>query len=331
MDILRPDRTDVWALMTDLHNGIIRDYLRNTDEPDQRPVQFEFDDKRGEHDSTSSWLEFLRRTEEVLAAGWLRPDDLSTLQRSANQLGDDLRRFEHDDVTRTILDRLDDAAGTASQRGAERPLKDAYAPKYERFLQGITQSDLFDQREAFRTIAKAVQGASIEPKETTMLKALADRLDLLEATKDQPAEGGEVKLKVASQEFSFDPAKWTRVIDNSEIIAQIHAFLRAKDPSIFFSPQIDEELRPLEWNPRNDGSAIFVGKASIPGRYRASAYDKYVRAPVAQVTAALAKAPIPEDDKRQLEDAVREEVRRYAGEYAIETGRYYHAFGLNAP
>ena len=234
-------------------------------------------------------------------------------------------------MTRTILDRLDDAAGTASQRGAERPLKDAYAPKYERFLQGITQSDLFDQREAFRTIAKAVQGASIEPKETTRLKALADRLDLLEATKDQPAEGGEVKLKVASQEFSFDPAKWTRVIDNSEIIAQIHAFLRAKDPSIFFSPQGDEELRPLEWNPRNDGSAIFVGKASIQGRYRASAYDKYVRAPVAQVTAALAKAPIPEDDKRQLEDAVREEVRRYAGEYAIETGRYYHAFGLNAP
>jgi hypothetical protein len=335
--ILDPSRLEIWTSMTGLGADIIADYLRTADKAWQAPVAFDLAERElDERDTAAYWATFLRKIDEHIASGVVRPAELAALQSRAIDLGAALDRFDHDDTTVHILDQLDAAAGVGafgSGPGARPSLVAAYRPKYGDLLANIRAADVLGQRERLREVLKMVRGTSIEGAESKLLQVLLDRLALLYAPSPVGSQSQNIALKIGQEEFSFDTAKWAGLVRESRATEQIVRFMRATSDgsvSIFYTNEMDKELRPLGWNQSNDGSVLFTGRASIEGRYTKTAYEKHVRDVVLKLTQVLEQAKVPDDQKRELQEHVREQVRRYASEYRGQLLRFYFAFGLRA-
>ena len=83
--------------MTGLEEDLLRDYLEEqqtsrTRTPSRSTITEHPLDSR---DRAGYWVEFLRRIEEVTTAGLIRPEDLRSLAHAAEQVAQDLGRFDH--------------------------------------------------------------------------------------------------------------------------------------------------------------------------------------------------------------------------------------------
>ena len=328
--LLEGQRLEIWASMTGLSTDLIRDYISTVDQALQRPVEFELPaHELDPSDSSASWILFFRKIQESMSDGALAPDELDDLRARAGALTRALDRFDHDDITKKILDELDDAAGL-SEKGGGR-LKLAYQPKYSDFLQNISSSDVLGQRDALRRILETVQHASIETSGVALLSQLVEKIALLYATSNANRPDEIVRVKLAGQPYAFDVRKWEETLLDSQAAEEISQFIRrnANSASIFFKAS-DDDARPVVWNPTNDGSVLFTGRASIDGRYTKPAYDKHVRETTKRLTEVLDKTKVPADRKQKLRDFAKEQVRRYASEYRRQLVAFYRAFGLMA-
>jgi hypothetical protein len=262
----------------------------------------------------------------------IRPETLRDFQARAARLGSTLDRYEHDPLTASILDQLDTAAGTAGHQGLVPPLKQAYQPKYSDFLQGAEGYKVFESRERLKSIIRTVRVGAVDAQGQFLLRNLIDRLGALYngggAADDEP-----IKITMARQDYLFDPKRWRGLLRDSNGRELILQFVRSAGsaPSIFFGPEQDAELRPVIWNPTNDGSAIFTGKGDIEPRFTKTAYDNHVRAVILRLSEALEKASVPEEQKRQLSDFVRDRVKRYAAEYRSQSVAFVHSYNLRTP
>jgi hypothetical protein len=330
MKILDPQRLNVWSEMTGFSPELMRDYLLSVDAAYSRPVEFDFADRDLDpSDTTASWMLFFRRTQEALADGVVDVDELKELRGRSTLLGRALTRVEHDDITRGIYDQLDDAAGIGDKAGGR--LKLGYLPKYRDFVQNVESADVFGQRDPLRRILRAVD-TSTELSKTTLLRALSDAIALRYATEAEARPDDVVRVRLSGAEYVFDLRKWADAIRDSAASEEIVHFMRSGegDAAIFFSGRILEDARPLTWNPGNDGSVLFTGKASIDARYTRAAYDKHVREVVKKFSEVLEKSRVPSDRKKQVREFVREHVRRYALEYKRQLLAFYRSFGLAA-
>ena len=303
----------------------------------RKPVSFELGEREVDsRDSAMYWLGFLRSIAETIAAGVVSPDDLKRVPVARRRSCPTTSSASTTTTSRApSLGELDQAAGIVAEGAPRFHLSDASRlPKYADFLQSIVQSDVYTQRERFRSILRVVRGSTIDATDTPLLRNLVERLALLETPLGEAAANteAEVRLKVADQEFVFDTKKWREMIRNSELSAQMGRFMRyGEERSVFFTTDMDSDLRPIVWNPTNDGSSIFVGRATIEGRYTRAAFDKHVREVVKKLDGALAGANVPDAQKKQLNDFVRDQVRRYATEYRAQVVRFYQAFALRTP
>lgn len=330
MHVLDGQRLEIWSSMTGLSTDMIRDYVSTVDTPMQRPVDFELAaHELDPADTSASWVLFFRKVQESMTDGALSPEELDELRNRASMLTRALDRFDHDDVTQKILDELDDAAGLGDKGGGR--LKLAYQPKYSDFLQNIASSDVLGQRDSLRRILVAVQKSSIETSSVPLLRALVDRVSLLYAAASAERPDDIVRIRLAGQEYEFDVKKWDLTLVDSSAAEEISQFIRRNSSagSIFFAAA-DDDVRPVVWNPTNDGSVLFTGRASIDGRFTKPAYDKNVRAAIKRATEMLEKTHVPQDRKTRLQEFVKEQVRRYAGEYRRQLVAFYRAFNLNA-
>ncbi len=329
MRILDRQKLDIWSSMTGLSTELIKDYLNDVDAPLQRPVDFDLPEHELDpSDSSASWVLFFRQIQEGMADGQLTPEELSELRVRAEALTKALDRFDHDDVTQKILDELDDAAGLGDKGGGR--LKQAYQSKYGDFLANIASSDVLGQRDSLRRVLSAVQKASLESGGATLLRGLVDRVSTLYASASaRPDEV--IKVKLAGQEYVFDFRKWDETLLDSSAGEEISQFIRRSttSASIFFGTS-DDDLRPIVWNPTNDGTVFFLGRASIDGRYTKPAYDKRVRETVKKLGEVLEKNHIPENRKQRLREFVKEQVRRYAAEYRRQLIAFYREFKTSA-
>ncbi len=330
MNILGPGRLEIWSAMTGLPQDLIRDYLLSTDEAWKLPVTFDL--IATDSDRTTAWqvwTNFLRAVSDVNERGAVSPDELRRLQSEAIRLEKSLERFDHDDLTVRLLYELDGAAGTGG--GATPPLRQAYEGKYADYIRSASDYRVLDQRERLRTVMRTVRLGAVDAQGPALLRGLVERLGALyegssgTATDDEP-----VKVTLAGQDFVFDPRRWRTVLRDSTGRETIGQFLRAAAvaPSIFFGPEQDAELHPVVWNPTNDGSAIFTGRAVLEGRYTKAAYDNHVRAVILKLGEALDHAATPRDQRQQLEQFVSDRVRRYASDYRGQLVNFVQGFGL---
>ncbi len=336
MHILDSQWLRVWSQMTELPPDLISDYLTSTDVAYRRPVAFElanisFDSR----DDVGFWSAFLRDLGAYIEHGAMKPADLKPLQTRAGDLLQSLDSFEYDEKTLGILGELDAAASyTVSKDPQEgRPqLKAAYTPRYEGVLTSAATADLYAQREDLKVIFRAVRAGAIVATDVPLLSSLADRLAAFSQDTDDPATSRVITVKLGAQEFAFDTRKWSAMLRNSKAAEQITLFLRPRlaNASIFFGPEADGQLRPVAWNPDNDGTSMFLGKAEIEPRYTRTAFDTYVLAAVVKASDALDKSAVPDDTKRALADLVRSQVSTYATEYRSQVARFYRSFGTHA-
>ena len=335
MNILDPRRLHIWAAMTGLEPDLIRDYLKNTDTAYAHEVQFDLGGGQLDaRDSAAYWVTFFHTMKESVADGVISPDELATLRGRAASLTEALDRFDNDDVTKEILDRLDEAAGdldTKDKTGETFPLKRAYLFKYAEFLRNISSSDVWGQRDALRDVLRRVDASSIDASNTSLLRNLVDKIAALYAPGDAASlhDMAEIKVHLSGQEFLFDDKKWSALLRDSQAAEYVSRFIHTHDPStsIFFGPDADD-LPPVVWNPTNDGSSMFLGKGAIEGRYTRSTFDKYVRE---VVLAAAGLDKIPSERKERLDELVRDHLRRYDAEYRRQLLRFFQSYRLNAP
>ncbi|MEI7891954.1 MAG: hypothetical protein WCI05_02620, partial [Myxococcales bacterium] len=272
-----------------------------------------------------------RNLQAEMATGVMGPVTLRELQAQAERGGTSLSRFDQDDITKTILDQLDIAAGTASVREKTfAPLRLAYLPKYAEYQSSVVSYDVYGQRDRLRSIVRTIRSGSVDAAGTKLLRVFTDRVARLYA---DPTLGDEeiVKIHLGTEDFTFDPQRWRQVIRDSSARQLVVEFISAgasEGDSIFFGPAQLSELRPLEWNPSNDGSSFFTGKASIDAPYTHVAYEKHVRDVAVRLEQVLEKAKVPDD--QQLREFVRDHVRQYATEYRAQTVRFIASFGIRA-
>lgn len=340
MHILDSKWLGVWSQMTELPSDLVRDYLQSTDVAFRQAVSFDLSSSAFDaRDDVAHWAAYLRDLTAKMETDSVKPAELEELQARAGELLESFDRFEHDEKTLSILTDLDSAANYTPSTGpgaSRAELRAAYAPKYEGLLGKTTTSDVYAQREDLKAILRAVRASSIAATDVPLLATLDDRLAALSQAPGEPGEPGPqarvIKVKLGQQEFGFDEKKWSELLENGRAAELVSLFLRSRAGagSIFFDPGIDTQLRPIAWNPSNDGTSMFLGKAEIEPRYTRAAFDRYVQAPVTKIAATLDKVGVPEDLVAALAELVKDQVRAYAAEYKSQVVRYFRSFGMRA-
>lgn len=332
--ILEPGRLEVWSRMTGLSQDLIRDYLKSTEEAWKIPVSFDLNNSDGDLPANwQVWTQFLRDIDDAIHGGTIKPEVLQDLQTRAGRLALSLERYENDDLTAALLDQLDAAAGTSTGQGqGAPPLRLAYRTRYMDYLAGAGSYKILENRERLKTILRVVRAGAVDAQAPYLLRSLIDRLEALYDRGGMQVDEEPVKVTMAQQDYTFDPKRWRMLLRDSTGKELIQQFVRAAAtaPSIFFGPEQDAELRPIFWNPTNDGSSIFVGKGTLEARYTRAAYDNHIRAVILKLSEVMDKAKVPEDQRRGLRDFLLERVRRYSAEYRTQLLAFVQSYGLRA-
>ena len=326
--LLEPARLAVVASMTGLEPDLIVDYIKSTDRAHDRPIAFDIADHNIDpRDHAARWLEYFTDVEEVLAAGVVRSDDLRSLQERAADLLDALERFEHDEMTAGLFDRMETNGGRGQSRLS---LRDAYGPKFSPLLRSLEAAGLSGQREQLRKILTVIRGGQIGETEVPLLKTLVERLSILYRTRGDAGLESTIVVKVQNEEIAFDVNRWSTLIRDSRASELIAQFIRTRigEESIFFTSKHDG-LPPIEWNVTNDGTSLFRGKGVIEGRYTHAAFKAHVLKPIHRLSEVFESAVIPE--KEELTEYVREQLRHYAEEYRRQNWQFYGSYDLHAP
>ncbi len=333
MKILNPERLEVWSKMTELGPDILRDYLTVTDVAWHDPVAFEFADSgMNVRDTVSFWTRFLKKLDVALAEPVISRTALAALQAEAADVVQSLDRLEHDDRTRAILANLDESTSLGVATAEPVQLEMVYRPMFEEPLANLAASNVFAQRDQTRAVFRALRTANVDVPKVSLARELASEIRMRTETPLDPG-ATVIALNVGGEEHKFDGKRWAELIRDTQQSELINEFLRprAGDGSIFFAPGGEREIRPVSLNATNNGSAIFVGSATIEGQFTRDGYEKIVRSPVVQLFEALEKAKIRPEQRSALEDVVRTQVRRYGAEYKIQLVRFFRSFGIATP
>lgn len=330
------DSMDVVAEMTGLEREVIEDYLANTRVPLTDPVRFELGYREADQrDSAGYWSKLPRGVQRGMADGVLRPEELAGMKALATEMSQSLSRFEHDDLTLSILQNIDTAADVEGERdGAKVPrLYYEYSPKYSTIIDSLKAADLQRQVGELKRLISAVLGASIDQEAVSYLPELSDRLSLLQAAAPAGGGGESIKLTLAGEEYVIDMGRWADLLRDSRASLLVDRFIAGAGvgSSIFFPPQMDSELRPVVWNPLATEGSVFRGRAVLSGRYTRAAFERRVRKEVNRLVDTLGRVRVPDDLEGRLHDLVREEAKRYSGLYRAEVMRFLRSYELNAP
>lgn len=332
---------DAWTAMTGLPKDIIEDYLANTRAPYVTPetskLSYGQTDLRetDQRDTALYWSRLPRGMAKAMADGALRPEELAAMKELATEMSQSLPRFEDDELTLSILDRIDSAAYVPGAGGpATGPgLHDAYYPTFVMIINNLKRADIQRQVGSLNLLIEIVKKATIwlEPP-SGLLPDLTDRLSLLQTRTPVRVTPEPIRLDLAGETFTIDEGQWNDVLQSSRARLLIDQFSGlAGSGSIFFSPQIDAELRPVVWNALSTDDSSFRGKATLSGRYTRAAFERRVQAEVLRLVEVLGKVKLPDEQERRLLELVREEVRRYSVAYRNEILRFLRSYEVNAP
>lgn len=316
-----------WSSATGLPDGMIRDYIHasregyegevnNEDLPDEVTINARDKDER--------WVLFLRTLQRGMERGVFESLDFKDLQDEAGQILADVRR------TQGLVDRFAEAPRILAMLVRANGFR--HKDRYERFFREFAPTPEYrarlSQQEA---VLSRVAGAALPlpPDAPDTLERFCRKLKL--ALDEPPDNGAVIVFSVLGEELTFDPLAWSRVVRASSLRRHILTFIgqNAQNPYSIFFP-VGTKLEPVLMNPRSDGNATFIGKASLDGMHTARAFDKYVRPPLHDLTLLRERfGPESEEERDQLDDFVYQEVERYARAYVTDLMKYYRAYNVS--
>ncbi|NTW78254.1 MAG: hypothetical protein HGB33_10895, partial [Syntrophaceae bacterium] len=132
-----------------------------------------------------------------------------------------------------------------------------------------------------------------------------------------------------NKEFTFSSQQWNDLLNRSRVSVFIHRFVssyKVRNGFLFFSSE--KEFEDIVMNPTNDGGFLFVGKATVDGRFTKAALEKRVKPCVTELPLLIKSLPVPESDKIKFMDFFRREVEFYGQKYADSYRSFYLHFDM---
>ncbi len=132
-----------------------------------------------------------------------------------------------------------------------------------------------------------------------------------------------------NKEFTFSAQQWNDLLNRSRISVFMHRFIssyKVRNGFLFFPSE--QEFENIVMNPTNDGGFLFIGKATVDGRFTKSALEKRVKPCVTQLPLLIKSLPVPESDKTKFMDFFRREVEFYGQKYADSYRSFYLRFDM---
>jgi len=338
LGVLRGDRRlELFSSMTGLRQDIIEDYLHNSSVPYLTPAHLRLQSSPiDERDTIDYWIRLPRAVEKGMADGILTGDELARMREQAEQMRLSLPRFRNDDVTLELVSNLDgavDAVGEAED-GPIPALRAAYQPAFAEFVTSIRETNLREQSSELGRLITLITSVPRATDETDLLlRDLTDDLISLDHPEGKPSAAVEpIRLKLGANQFEIDVHAWDDAVRNSRAELLIDRFIaRAQHDSIFFSQEIDGDLRNVTWNAQATDGSLFHGSAGLRGRYTKTAFERCVRHEVVRIIDVVSRLKVSADHKNRLADLIRGEVAAYARLYHTEVLGFLHGFQLHAP
>lgn len=340
LQIRDTDNILLYSAMTSLDSEVIEDYIANSDTAYAEPIAFELQTEINPEDVAETWLSFPETIERILADNLLTEDELKKLQTESVHLRKALARFKYDETTLRILSSLDNAANTQSLDGVRRHvrLNDEYAKRFS-YVKGVAESN--NIHKTFEVIEQVLHLVdSTKFRQLTLgsaqgtLKALIDDLTLL---KEAPATLGmkteTLRFELASRPISIDVRRWRDVLNHSRADAAVKHFIdkASSQPSIFFTPAVENGLPDVVWNAAGTEATIFVGRARLRGRYTAAGFDKGVKRPLQKLNKLLAHFQLDSATQTALASTLKSATTQYAFDYNAEAEQFLRTFRVNTP
>lgn len=324
-----------FALMTQLPEDLIRDYIENSTEPYDTPLHLAFTYVTDEKDTAAYWARLPSRMLRFMADDVVTPEELAEVEALAAQDQPVLSRFENDVRTLYLLQHLDKAVAREDgpPEGVGR-LKAAYGSVFEPLVAPVKANKLDEQTAEIRALMKLVAASSsgVAVRDTELLADLDDSLLTMVAPQQAAATHDPIRIKLGPQlSFDIDTRRWQDLVRKGRVEAAIDRFMaRSGRESIFFSAMADRELRDIEWNALATEGAAFSGRGLLKGRYTRVGYERWVRRPITRLSAVIARAEISEEHKGRLSDFIRGQVTAYARSYGEAISAFQQGFRLNA-
>lgn len=340
------DRLNEWARVTRLKPALIRDYLTAATKPYDQPPSVDgrsllevlpSDVPSTASDDEAPWREFFQILTRHLEARVISPADLLELQTRAQTL------LEAHEIITNFASMDPMLAGLEAATKQVFDFRDIYRQAYNEIRE---QTHLRQTLAGVDGLLLLIIGGDLDPieRELVLLDDFNHRMNLLlQPRVDQAQKNYTIDLRGA--QFKINAQTWSEVLRNCSAREQLIAFIdnTAEPGEDLFFRAVDR-FDPVELNRHTDGTAIFQGKVTIPGRYTRQAIDRNVRPSITELNALLVRMKDVSPTKsstvalghvflyqaERLESLVRAGVELYAGNYVHAVDRYYSAFEIEA-
>lgn len=316
-----------WSNATGLPEDLIEDYVNATESAYDQPVNLDDLPSRIDLDSQAdaqAWNLFLRKLGQAMQRGVFESVDLDEAQADARRLLATVQKKQQ------LIGRYGEALGILKRlkKSTNFDYSGAYKPLIEQFHPSREYRDALAEQAAFLTMV-ASEALPMPPERPDTLGRFNAKLRVTMNTAPTPPHN--YAFQFLGEDFAIPTGEWDQVILRSALRRHILTFIAQHSKvrgSVFFDPQT--QFQPILMNPRNDGTAGFVGKGVLDGRFTARAFEKYVRPSLDDLSQLSKRLEAGSEEAKLLDSFVYSETDRYARAYSSAIIRYYKAFDVQA-
>ena len=333
LHVTSPEKLALWSKVLGFDPTIVQDYVENIDHRFVAQIDFPIA-KAGESrvSEMDRWGALARAAMRAQQAGDVTVDELDELHKIGRSLGLTLKDDGENENASEILDWLDGRRRDEGTTVGFDIVKKNYMQRFASF------ADVVRDREGLKTVVDAIQRANIAVSQPPLL--LSDLSTRMRGECAAPApdalKGGSVlRFDFGGTELKFDANLWESTVRSSRVRELVRSFHEAHESgdaesSIFFSPEVERGLAPVQWNRFGDANAIFTGSGVLEGRATRPAFSEYVKRPIVDFAKSVGCVALTPFEKQQLVRYVAERTDEYAERMRKQLGVFWNEFGIRA-
>jgi type VI secretion system protein ImpL len=333
LHVTSPERLALWSKVLGFDPAIVQDYIENVD---QRFVaQLEFPMAKAGSSRVSEmdrWAALANAVMRAQQEGDITVDELAELHQIARTLGMTLKDDGENENAAEILDWLDGRRRDDGSTVGFDIVKKNYMQRFASF------ADIVRDREGLKKVVDAIQRSSVAVQQPpVLLSDLSARMrgECVDPQPDALKGGSVMRFDFGGTEMKFDANLWESTIRSSrvrELVRSFHEAHEARDTesSIFFSPEVERALSPVQWNRFGDSNAIFTGSAVLEGRATRAAFSEFVKKPVVGFAKTIGCVALTPFEKQQLVRYVADRTDEFAEQMRKQLVVFWNEFGIRA-
>ena len=334
LHITSPERLALWSKVLGFDPTIVADYIENVDTRFIAQLDFPMA-KTGESrvSEMDRWAALARSMMRAQQAGDVTVDELEELHQLGRSLGLTLKDDGENENAAEILDWLDGRRRDEGTTVGFDIVKKNYMQRFASF------ADLVRDREGLKRVIDAIQRANIAvASPPALLSDLSARMrvECIEPAPDALKGGSVLRFDFGGTELKFDANLWDASMRSSRVRELVRSFHEAHesgdaaDSSIFFTPELERSLAPVQWNRFGDANAIFTGSGVLEGRATRPAFSEYVKKPIIGFAKSVECVALTPFEKQQLVRYVADRTDEYAETVRKQLGVFWNEFGIRS-